>query len=321
VARKLNWLPACLGVCALLVLAAPPQAHASWRGANGSLVFVANDDVDSAPPPGRGRTVRYRLITTRPDGSHARVIFECENVRATGCQLLDGVSWSPDGQQIAFSLNGALAVINADGSGLRRLPRQSDYDRSPVWSPDGRQLAFIGLRRQPHASDLYIVRADGTSMRQLTAGADAHELAWSPRGRIAYTDVTWRSTKAPYKFGAIYLVDTRGRSARRVLAGGQPRQLDWSASGNRLLFTRDSYPHAVRQAGLWTLGADGTGRHALLENGYGGLFSPDGRQLVYYRNGALYRSRVDGKRPRPIDFRTPREWNADLESWQARTHR
>ena len=60
-----------------------------------------------------------------------------------------GASWSPDGRQIAFAA-GAVAsgtyslnqptgpdiyVMNADGSGLRRLTHRPGEEGSPVWSP------------------------------------------------------------------------------------------------------------------------------------------------------------------------------------------
>ena len=60
--------------------------------------------------------------------------------------------WSPDGRKLVFvkrlERSGAtcgpvgrckdeIYVINADGTGLRRLTRNAVIDGSPVWSPDG----------------------------------------------------------------------------------------------------------------------------------------------------------------------------------------
>ena len=69
---------------------------------------------------------------------------------------LDGFPvWSPDGQRIAFvrerGNDGDIYVMNADGSGLRRLTRTAGpgWNAVPIWSPNGRRIAFN--RVQPPA--------------------------------------------------------------------------------------------------------------------------------------------------------------------------
>jgi Tol biopolymer transport system component len=55
--------------------------------------------------------------------------------------------WSPLGDRLVFlrqtGRNKALFVVNADGSGLRRLHVTGDDLASPVWAPDGRTIAFL----------------------------------------------------------------------------------------------------------------------------------------------------------------------------------
>ena len=59
--------------------------------------------------------------------------------------------------------NSDLFVVNADGSGLRRLTRHAEnVPRSFAWSPDGRTIAFL------HNREVYIVKADGSDERRLT---------------------------------------------------------------------------------------------------------------------------------------------------------
>ena len=54
--------------------------------------------------------------------------------------------WHPDGQQIAFSRDNRsipnLYVMNADGSGQRRVTREPIHVWGASWSPDGRRLTF-----------------------------------------------------------------------------------------------------------------------------------------------------------------------------------
>ena len=55
-------------------------------------------------------------------------------------------AWSPDGRQLVFTgYDGGLSdlfIINADGTGLRRLTSDKYADLQPTWSPDGKTIAF-----------------------------------------------------------------------------------------------------------------------------------------------------------------------------------
>jgi Tol biopolymer transport system component len=51
--------------------------------------------------------------------------------------------WSPTGRQIAYLKGGRLWVMNADGTGKRRLTTRPAS--GPSWAPDGRSIAFASL--------------------------------------------------------------------------------------------------------------------------------------------------------------------------------
>jgi TolB protein len=75
-------------------------------------------------------------------------------------------------------------VVNADGSGQRRLTWSAAPDLFPVWSPDGQKIAFLSWRdRQDGASDLYVMNADGSGQQDLThtpSVSDGWGLKWAP---------------------------------------------------------------------------------------------------------------------------------------------
>ena len=95
----------------------------SWSPDGQRLVFFK-----TAGQPGR---YRAEIWTMNPDGSGKERLYR------SGCcvDLWAPPIWSPDGRVIAFSANsaGGTLVINADGTGLRRLSRATAYSLS--WQP------------------------------------------------------------------------------------------------------------------------------------------------------------------------------------------
>ena len=79
-------------------------------------------------------------------------------------------------------LNGAVYVMNADGSGVTRLTNDPADADIPQWSPDGSRIAFFAW--DGSNSGIYVMNADGSGLRNLTNKA-AYEVPphWSPDGR------------------------------------------------------------------------------------------------------------------------------------------
>ena len=102
-------------------------------------------------------------------------------------------TWSPDGRQIAYSGywntckssggGGEIYVMNADGSGKRRLMDDTAVDRQPAWSPDGSLIAFVSDRVDNPAgpdADIFTVPAAGGPITQLTNGRYTEDPDWGP---------------------------------------------------------------------------------------------------------------------------------------------
>ena len=74
------------------------------------------------------------------------------------------VTWSPDGQWLAFNvapgggLNEQIYIVRPDGTGLRRLTDGGKANNFlNGWTPDGRFIAFSSNRRDPSATDSYLL--------------------------------------------------------------------------------------------------------------------------------------------------------------------
>ncbi|HOE82010.1 MAG: hypothetical protein ACOX51_00880 [Myxococcota bacterium] len=93
-------------------------------------------------------------------------------------------SWSPDGSKIVFvsSKNGhpQVHIINADGTGERRLTMAGNYNVNPRFGPKG-LIVFAGM--DEFVLDLFTVDLSG-NMTRLTQGQGSNkDPCWSPDGR------------------------------------------------------------------------------------------------------------------------------------------
>ena len=115
-------------------------------------VYVMNADgsgqrrLSKAGVPGCGQRM-VRLVARRAEDRHRQQ----RDARRSPCVVCDS----------------KIYVMNADGSGQRRLTRTAGWEHSPAWSPDGRRIAFAGPGDR-NSLELYVVNADGSGQRRLT---------------------------------------------------------------------------------------------------------------------------------------------------------
>jgi Tol biopolymer transport system component len=202
-------------------------------------------------------------------------------------------SWSPDSKQIAFySERGGkpadLFVMNADGTGERRLTDTPAAEGYPSWSPDGRQIAYEA--DDPAGNfDVYLMNADGTNVRRLTT--DPHRdvaPAWSPDG----TRIAFMSDRVGPEFD-VFLMDADGSHVTAVTHGGTNWFPQFSPDGSLLAF------HAGRDVNVFNLITNTIARLTTdPDNGMYPSWSPDGKRLAFmsWRNGKteLFTMNADG---------------------------
>ena len=229
----------------------------------------------------RGVGPKAEIYALRPDGTESRQLTHDTSLDATP-------DWSPDGRHIVFirvqdttsaaSPSGPeIWVMNADGSGQRRLVDATNSPEHPRWSPDGQQIAFEAYDPSVGMFRPYLISADGSNVHALSSTAgNAASGEWSPDG----TQLLFLSNRAaPYSY-AMYVVQIDGSGEHQVVGDSactadvsDPR---WSPDGARIAYTC----HASSGGAIYTIRTDGTGRVPVTAPGWGPAWSPDGRQLA-----------------------------------------
>jgi Tol biopolymer transport system component len=149
---------------------------------------------------------------------------------------------SPDGTEIAFragdlvEANGdeEIYVMNADGSDVRQLTANADFDSAPAWSPDGKRIAFEhadaatltpGSSTEPEQKDIFVMKADGSDVQQITASPGKDEgPVWSPDG----TKIAFSSDRDGQQ--EIYVMNADGSEPRRLTDNpARDESADWQS--------------------------------------------------------------------------------------------
>jgi Tol biopolymer transport system component len=174
-------------------------------------------------------------------------------------------AWSPVGEKMAYVTdvidgNETIRVMNADGSGRRRLADGN----WPSWSPDGERIVYT-VYSASEVGHLFVMNADGSGQRSLGASVlqrllgirGAEEPAWSPKGeKIAF---------ASMDNGEIYAMNSDGSGRTRLtdIPGADHWPPTWSPDGRRIAFTSEG---TKGNPEIYVMNSDGSGLTKLTDD-------------------------------------------------------
>ena len=146
-----------------------------------------------------------------------------------------------------------IFTARADGSELRRLTTNPQYDAEPIVSADGRQIVF-GSQRHGDV-DIYTMHADGSNLRRLT-------------DRVGYDGGPWFSPDG----------------AKIVWRAWYPETAEEKAMWQEWM--THNYIAAV-PLDIWVMAADGSNQVRLTHNGatnWAPSWHPDGKRIIFSSN-------------------------------------
>ena len=173
------------------------------------------------------------------------------------------------GEQVAFMYAGDIYVARTGGGVARRLTSGEGMEIFPKFSPDGSQIAFSA--EYSGTRQVYVMPSSGGTPRQLTWYNDVGPMP--PRGGFDY------------------------------------RVLDWTPDGKNIMVRANRLPWGVRMGRYYLVpAAGGNERPMEIPEGGGGMFSPDGKQVVYTPIDREFRTWKRHRGGRAQDV-----WTYDLE--------
>ena len=226
-------------------------AFASDRGCDRTIVRFCYHDLYVMPGDGSGIGANGSGLRSLTAGSGLDV---------------SGMSWSPDGSRIVFAASlipASLYVMNADGSGLRRLVSGSPGTVAswPDWSPDGSRIVYNVISPGDTAT-ISVVNADGSNAVSISTVSPVDgdfRPHWSPDGtRIVFTRQSGR-TGPNYSTSRIFVMNADGSNVTPLTqASHWAWHPVWSPDGRSIAFMDNGSFYSVV-----VMNANGTGERLI----------------------------------------------------------
>lgn len=180
-------------------------------------------------------------------------------------------TWSPDGLRIAFGRidfggsggYSSIWVINKDGQNPQRISIAGCFTADPTWSPSGTHIAFWSSRDHCSSGDnigateLYVMRADGTNVRKLGTAINSQSPVFSPDG----TKIAFASDRDG-NFEIYVMTAEGGEQTRLTTNGAEDTDPTWSPDGTRIAFRS-----ARNGGGIYSMKPDGSDVRLVVSGG------------------------------------------------------
>jgi Tol biopolymer transport system component len=196
---------------------------------------------------------------------------------------IQGISWSPDGTQMAlsdydgFDFTHSIGILDAETGEITELTSGEDFAGSIAWSPDGERLAYYlqsvtvgpvtpGAPTPVRTTDVHVISTDGGESEAITPGGAIawYDPEWSPDG-----DTLLVAGLQEQNF-QLYEIDAEGGEPRPLTQSDIfKRGARYSPDGSTIAYTGSVVEPAVslravalHSFGIFLLESDGSNERA-----------------------------------------------------------
>lgn len=185
-------------------------------------------------------------------------------------------AFSPDGKQVAFASNRSgtwdIYTMDRTGKNIVQVTSGPAHDMHPSYAPDGKRLVYCSLNARGQW-ELWIVDLLTSERRQIGSGLFPK---WSPdktRDLITFQRARNRGGRW-FSVWTTEIIEGEARSITEVTVSTNAAVVSptWSPDGKSIAFSTIVDPNKVDSRGkpmgqqdVWTVRADGTGRHRLTD--------------------------------------------------------
>ena len=227
------------------------------------IVEVESEKVEVLSEP----NIKHSNPTCSPDGKTIAYIGPMDEDSTIWLMDIDGKNkrplvdvkcwsqpiWSPDSNRILFREgNSGIWIVNADGTGLKKLASGPGTQSRPKWSPDNNRIAFV------NTNEIWLMDTNGNNKRVLTELVSKQ--GYSPIATVDDFLFDWSpdSNKIVYAYRPI------------------------PSDGYHITYDGGIHPYQI-----WMINIDGTNKHCLtldfLSSGLP-VCMPDGRYILFTSN-------------------------------------